>query len=476
MRGVIAVKKEMTPEQVEELNQLIERGRKALKEIEGFDQSKLNELCQAVAWSVSNKKAFAELSALSVEETRIGTVATRMVKREKIKGVLRDVLRAKSVGVIAEIPEKGLTLYAKPAGLIASPIPMTNPIITPAGIALNVIKARDAVIFLPHPKAKRSIWEGVERMRRTLASLGAPADILQCVTHAGSAINRGAMERVDLVIATGPASLIKEVYQSGTPAYGNGPGNVTVIYDETADLEEAARYTCMSKTKDNGSGCSADSNLLIYAPRYDEAVRELQKQGGYLATAEEREKFRSAMYLPDGKRNMKTFTCPASTLAAEAGVSVPEGTKFIMVEGGEICDENVFTHGKSTTLLALYTYDGPFSNAIEKARQFLAIGGHGHSVGINSTNDDNIDQLARALEVTRVLVKQPHSLSNAGAFYNGLPMTSTLGCGTWAGNIASENICLKHYMNTTWVSRPIPLDKPSDTELFGRFYDQSCEE
>jgi sulfoacetaldehyde dehydrogenase len=470
------MEKVMTPEQQEELEVLVEKGRKALKEIEKFDQDALNKLCQAAAWAVASKKAFAELSEISVKETGIGTVAARMIKREKIKGVLRDVLRGKSVGIIKEIPEKGLTLYAKPAGLIASPIPMTNPIITPAGIALNTIKARDAVIFLPHPRAKKSIYATVERMRQAIKALGGPEDILQCVQNAGSAINTAAMKKVDLIIATGPRSIIHDVYSSGTPGYGNAPGNVTVIYDETADLAEAARYTRMSKTKDNGSGCSADSHLLIYKPRYKEAIAELQKQGGYLATNEEREAFRRAMYDEEGHRIMATFTCPAVVLAKAAGVKVPENTQFIMVEGGEISPDNQFCKNSSTTLLSLFTYDGPFSNAVDIVRRLLAIEGRGHSVGINSTNDKNINELALGLEVTRVLVRQPHSLSNAGAFYNGLPMTSTLSSGTWAGNIVSENICLKHYLNTTWVSRRIPIDKPSDSELFGEFYDKALEE
>jgi len=467
--------KEMTPEQRAELEELVARGRAALAQIEGYSQEELNRLCQAAAWAVSSKKAFAELSALSVEETGIGTVETRMVKREKIKGVLRDVLRGKSVGVVEEIPEKGLAKYAKPAGLIASPIPMTNPIITPAGIALNAIKARDAVIFLPHPRAAKSIWAGVERMRQALAALGAPADVLLCGTHPGSAFNEAAMRAADLIIATGPAKLIHEVYSMGKPAYGNAPGNVTVIYDDTADLVEAARYTRMSKTKDNGSGCSADSNLVIYKPLYQAAVAALEAEGGYLAKGDEREKFLRAMYDAEGHRRMETFTCTARKLADEAGVTVPEGTQFIMVEGGPVTPENKFTHGKSTTLLALYTYEGDFGNAVAMAKKFLAIEGRGHSVGINSKSAAHINELALGLEVSRVLVRQPHSLSNAGAFWNGLPMTSTLASGTWGGNIVSENVCLKHYMNYTWVSLPIPEDRPSEQELFGEFYDAALE-
>jgi len=146
------------------------------------------------------------------------------------------------------------------------------------------------------------------------------------------------------------------------------------------------------------------------------------------------------------------------------------------VEGGEISPDNQFCKNSSTTLLSLFTYDGPFSNAVDIVRSLLTIEGRGHSVGINSTSDKNINELALGLEVTRVLVRQPHSLSNAGAFYNGLPMTSTLSSGTWAGNIVSENICLKHYLNTTWVSRQIPIDKPSDSDLFGEFYDKALEE
>ena len=256
-------KKELTAEQQQELNTVLERARAAAAIIETYDQAKVDRLCQAVAWAVANKKAFKCLVEMGILESGLGDPVTRMGKRMKIRGVLRDALRQKSVGIIEEIPEKGLVKYGKPVGVIASIVPMTNPDLTPAGNAIYAIKARDVVIFSPHPRAKKTSWETVRLMRDALQREGAPADILQCLTKANIAMSQALMARADLVLATGGQAMVRAAYSSGTPAYGVGAGNSTMIVDETANIQEAARNTMLSKTSDFGSGCSADGNLLV---------------------------------------------------------------------------------------------------------------------------------------------------------------------------------------------------------------------
>jgi sulfoacetaldehyde dehydrogenase len=288
-------------------------------------------------------------------------------------------------------------------------------------------------------------------------------------------MTKALMERADLVLATGGKDMVKSAYSSGTPAYGVGAGNSTMIIDETADVAEAARNTMLSKTSDFGSGCSADGNLIIHESIFDKLLDQLVKEGGYLANEEEKAKLRAAMWDEEGHRLPTTVALAATKLAEFAGFNIPADRKFIIVRGDEIGKQQPYSGEKLTTLLAVYKYEGEFENALDMMRAIYEVGGKGHSCGIYSFDDDHIHRLGLAAPVSRIMVRQPQSKANAGAFNNGMPMTSSLGCGTWGGNVVSENVHLKHYMNTTWVSRPIAEDRPSDAELFGEFYDPELE-
>lgn len=466
---------ELTEAQQQELDQAFERARQALAIIETYDQARVDRLCQAVAWAVSNKKTFERLVDMGIQESGLGDYESRMNKRFKIRGVLRDALRQKSVGIIEEIPEKGIVKYAKPAGIIGSIVPTTNPDLTPAGTAIYAIKARDVVIFSPHPRSKKTTFETVRLMREALEREGAPADILQCITNVSIPMTKELMARADLALATGGKDMVKSAYSSGTPAYGVGAGNATMIFDETTDVVEAARNTMLSKTSDFGSGCSADGNLIIHESVFEPMLEQLVKEGGYLANEEEKAKLRAVMWDAEGHRLPNTVAIAPQKLAEAAGFTIPADRKFIIVRGDQIGKQHPFSGEKLTTLLAVYRYEGEFENALDMMRAIYEVGGKGHSVGIYSFNDEHIHRLGLAAPVSRIMVRQPQSKANAGAFNNGMPMTSSMGCGTWGGNITSENVHLKHYMNTTWVSRPIPEDRPSDAELFGEFFNAELE-
>lgn len=468
-------KTEINAEQREELDTAFAKARAALAIIETYDQARVDRLCQAVAWAVSNKKTFTRLVAEGIAESRLGDPDSRMGKRMKIRGILRDALRQKSVGIIEEIPEKGIVKYGKPAGVVACIVPTTNPDLTPAGNAIYAIKARDAVIFSPHPRAKKTSFETVRLMREALEKEGAPPDLLQCLTRVNIPMSQALMAEADLVIATGGQPMVRAAYSSGTPAYGVGAGNSTMVIDETANIEEAAYNTRLSKTSDFGSGCSADGNLIIQEGIFDAMLAQLQKEGGYLANDAEKAALRKAMWDDEGHRLADTVAIAPQKVAEAAGFSIPADRKFIIVRGDGIGKEYPFSREKLTTLLAVYKY-GTFDEALSMMRGIYEVGGKGHSCGIYSFNQDHIHQLAMAAPVSRMMVRQPQSKANAGAFNNGMPMTSSLGCGTWGGNVISENVSLKHYMNTTWVSVPIKEDRPSDKELFGEFYDPALEE
>ena len=467
-------KKPVTAEQQQELDAALRRAGKALAVIETYDQARVDRLCQAVAWAVANKRTFSCLVEMGIAESGLGDAESRMGKRMKIRGVLRDALRQKSVGIIEEVPEKGIVKYGKPAGIVACIVPTTNPDLTPAGNAIYAIKARDVVIFSPHPRSKKTSFETVRLMREALAREGAPADILQCLTKVNIPMSQALMARADLIIATGGQPMVRAAYSSGTPAYGVGAGNSTMIIDETANIEEAARNTRLSKTSDFGSGCSADGNLIIEAGIFDRMLAQLQSEGGYLASGTEKAALRRVMWNDENHRLPDTVAIAPQKLASAAGFSIPADRKFIIVLGDGIGKEYPFSGEKLTTLLAVYKYQG-FDQALEMMRAIYEVGGKGHSCGIYSFNQDHIHRLALAAPVSRIMVRQPQSKANAGAFNNGMPMTSSLGCGTWGGNIVSENVHLKHYLNTTWVSVPIKEDRPSDEELFGTFYDPALE-
>jgi sulfoacetaldehyde dehydrogenase len=278
------------------------------------------------------------------------------------------------------------------------------------------------------------------------------------------------MAQCDLTIATGGQQMVRAAYSSGKPAYGVGAGNATMVIDETADIDIAARNTRISKTSDNGSGCSADGNLIVDARIYDGFLEALQKEGGYLVKDEEKPMLQAAMWDSERHRTSKTIARPAAVIAEIAGFKIPEGKSFLIVKEENIGKDYPFSSEKLSPVLSIIKYEGGFDEALKKVEQIYEVGGKGHSVGIYSHDDDHIHRLALMAPVSRIMVRQPQSKANAGAFDNGMPMTSSMGCGIWGGNITNENVGVKHYMQTTWVSRPIPEDRPSEQELFGEFY------
>ena len=459
----------ITPEEAAHVDEFVARGRAALAAFEDATQEQVDRLCQAVAWAVANETTFTRLAFMGVEESGIGDPESRVGKRFKVIGILRDVLRQKSIGVIEELPERGIVKYAKPVGLIASLVPTTNPELTPPGVGMFAIKCRDAVIFSPHPRSKDTTRETVEIMRRALEREGAPADLIQCIEKPSIPAAQYLMSQADMVQATGGRDMVRAAYSSGTPAYGVGAGNSTMVIDETADIAEAARNTRVSKTSDFGSGCSADGNLVVDSSIY-EALRDcLVAEGGHVMTPEESAKLRAIYWDEEGHRTPDTIAISAQRLAERAGFEIADDRRFLIAEQTEIGGHNPFSSEKLGVVLSMFRYEG-FEQALQMVEAIYEVGGKGHSCGIYSFDDDHIDRLARLAPVSRIMVRQPQSKANAGSFTNGMPMTSSLGCGTWGGNITSENIHLKHYMNTTWVSWPIPEDRPSEEELFGEFY------
>ena len=467
--------REIRPDEKELIDGLISRARLALKEVEGYTQAQLDRLCQSIGWHTSNRETFTRLAEMGVDESKIGDRAGRPLKRFKIHGVLRDALRQKSVGAVEHLSELGIVKYAKPAGLIASLIPMTNPALTPPVTGIYAAKARDAVIFSPHPRTAKTTYEMVKVMRQACKAVGAPEDIFQVITKPSIPSTHYLMANCDLTMATGGQPMVRAAYSSGRPAYGVGAGNSTMVIDETADIDKAAENTRISKTSDFGSGCSADGNIVIQKSIYEKMLAALKSEGGYLCSTDEKNMLEKAMWDENGNRTFDTIACGPQQTAKVAGFQVPDDCKFLMVDNqGKIGPEHKFSKEKLTTVMALYHFE-TFDEALSMVRAIYNTGGKGHSCGIYSHDEKNIRDLAVVAPVSRIMVRQPQSKANAGSFSNGMPMTSSLGCGIWGGNITNENVSLKHFMNFTWVSQPISIDRPQPEHLFGEFYQKEMD-
>jgi sulfoacetaldehyde dehydrogenase len=274
------------------------------------------------------------------------------------------------------------------------------------------------------------------------------------------------MAQTDLVIATGGAAMVKAAYSSGTPAFGVGVGNAVVVVDETADIKKAAEQIRVSKTFDYASGCSCENALVVHESVYDELISCLEREGAFLVDPKDKEKLQIAMW-PDGHSlNRDIVNQPAKRIAEIASIEgVDDDCSMLLVEETGRGSDYLFSGEKLSVVLAVYKYRD-FSDAILYVNEIHAYQGAGHSCSIQSFNEDHIIALALGTKTTRVMVCQPQSASNSGDWNNGMPFTGSLGCGTWGGNIVSENITLKHFLNNTWLSIPINGRVPSDEEIF----------
>lgn len=450
------------------IDELIRRARSAQETIEFWPQEKVDLMVSAVGWETYQQAA--EIAKLAVEETEMGVYEHKLLKHQKkTLGTLRDLHGVKTIGVIEEDPVKGLIKIAKPVGVIGALTPVTNCEATLPSKALPALKARNAIIFAPHPKAKQTAKLVCQSMRRGLRRVGAPEDLIQWIEEPSVDFAKELMSKVDLVIATGGGAMVKSAYSSGTPAYGVGAGNAVVIVDESANLEEAAEKIYLGKTFDNATSCSSENSVVIQASVYDQMITNLKAKGGYFCNNEEREKLRRLMW-PDGEHlNGAIVARPVEKIAATAGMDIPKGTTMLMVEGKHIGSEDPFCKEKLSLVLTVWKYD-QFDEAVKMVAEITALNGRGHSCGIHTNNEKHILELGTKAKVSRIMVNQSHSLGNSGNYNNGMPFTLTLGCGTWGGNITTENIHWKHYMNVTWVSKPIDPVEPDEEELFGDYW------
>ena len=453
----------------------LERARAAQAQIANYTQEQIDDLCLSVGWEVYNDENIARLAEIAVKATGMGNVPDKITKHKvKVMGVLKDLQTAKTVGLIERDEIKGISKYAKPVGVIGALLPVTNPTATPASNGLGILKGRNAVVFAPHPRGAEASALAVEYMRRGLKRVGAPEDLVQMVAEPTVERTAELMKQVDLVVATGGGAMVKAAYSSGTPAYGVGPGNSVQIIAEDADVADAAAKIALSKAFDHATSCSSENSIIVHDSVYEQMLSEmLDKQHCYLVNESEREKLEAWMWRPNKKGvvglNPEIVARSAERIAADAGLSVPEGTRILLVEGRMPLEQDHFADEKLCPVLTLYRYHD-WSEGVDILVRLTDNAGTGHSCGIHTHKPEYIHHLGETMRTSRIMVRQAQAPANGGNFFNGMPSTVTLGCGTWGGNVTTENIHWKHFINVTWVSEPIPPQRPSDEEIWGEFW------
>ena len=454
------------------IQEMYARARKAFREIEYWSQEKVDEMVQAVAWELLREDVRHKLGHMAVDESGIGNAEDKVNKiKNKTLGTLYDMRNAKTCGMIEENKALGIRKFAKPIGVIANVVPCTNPESTICCLALSTLKTRNAQIVSPHPRTQKTSYETVQHVRRALEKIGAPVDLVQCIEKTSHAKTSELMAHCDYAVATGGAALVKVVYASGKPAQTVGAGNVVSIVDDSADLPAAAHKIRLSKIANNSASCSSENAVALYESIYDDMIQALEAEGGYMCDTEEREKLRQYMW-PDGVHlNREIVAKPLAFIAENAGLTVPEGTRFLMVVGEKIGPEDRFSGEKISLVLTVWKWTD-FDEMLDRLEEILKFSGEGHSTSIHTENDERRVKLALRANVGRIVCNMPHAHANSGGWNTGLPTTDTLGCGSWAGNIFSGNINWENFLNYTLLSIPKEEYIPTVEELCGEYLEK----
>lgn len=449
---------------------LVSKARAAQIEYAKYTQEQVDEVVTAVAWTIFEGDNNSRLSKQAVADTGLGRVEDKELKNyRKTLGLLRDLKHAKSVGVIAEYPEKGLIEIARPVGVVAAVVPSTNPVATPYNKVINSLKGGNAVILAPSPKGASVADEVVALMRGALVSVGAPVDLVQKLpSPVSKEVTGELMKQADLVVVTGSQNNVKSALTSGTPAIGVGAGNVPSLVDETADLNEAASKILASKSFDNATSCSSENSLIAVDHIYEDLISVLQKKGAIRLSEEQKELIRKLMW-PNGKLSPDVTAKSAKEILSLANIPHDESVRVILVEDDEINSANKFCDEKLSPVLTVFKASD-FSDACKKVESILNINGAGHSVSLHTQVLDRATEMGLTLPVCRVIVNQAHCFATGGSFENGLPFSLSMGCGTWGGNNISDNMNYRHYLNTTRISTSIAPNEPELKDIFGDYW------
>jgi len=438
---------------VEKLEMAISRVREAQKIFAEYSQEQVDKIFFAAA-SAANKMRI-PLAKMAVEETGMGIVEDKVIKNhyaaEYIYNAYKDT---KTCGIIEEDKAFGIKKVAEPIGVVAAVIPTTNPTSTAIFKTLISLKTRNGIIISPHPRAKKCTIEAAKVVLEAAVAAGAPEGIIDWIDVPSLEMTNTVMKEADIILATGGPGMVKAAYSSGKPALGVGAGNTPAIIDDTADIILAVSSIIHSKTFDNGMICASEQSVIVIDKIYKQVKKEFADRGCYFLSEEEIEKVRKTILI-NGALNAKIVGQKPVTIAALAGVTVPEDTKILIgeVESVDISEE--FAHEKLSPVLAMYKAKN-IEEAFTKAEKLIADGGFGHtsSIYLNEvTETAKINEFAERMKTCRILVNTPSSQGGIGDLYNfKLAPSLTLGCGSWGGNSVSENVGVKHLINIKTVA------------------------
>lgn len=443
-----------TVSSVETLEILISKVKKAQKILATFPQEKIDTIFKAAA--IAANRARIPLAKMAVEETGMGIVEDKVIKNhfasEYIYNKHKD---AKTCGIISEDKANGIKIVADPLGVIAGVIPTTNPTSTAIFKALICLKTRNAIIFSPHPRAKKATIAAAKIVLEAAVKAGAPENIIGWIDVPSVELSNLLMKHpsIDAILATGGPGMVKAAYSSGKPALGVGAGNTPAIIDETADIKMAVSSILMSKTFDNGVICASEQSVIAVKDVYEAVKAELTYRGAYILNEKEKAKVAKTIII-NGALNAEIVGQSAHKIAELSGIKVPESVKVLIGEVSEISLEEEFAHEKLSPVLALYSAKN-FEEATEKAFQLVELGGAGHTSVLytDSRKQDRIDAFAKKLPTGRILINSPASHGAIGDLYNfRLEPSLTLGCGSWGGNSVSENVGVEHLLNYKTVA------------------------
>ena len=437
---------------LDSFNAKLAQVREAQKIFATYTQEQVDKIFKAAA--IAANQARIPLAKQAVEETGMGVAEDKIIKNHYASEYIYNKYKnTKTCGVIDYDPAFGLKKIAEPIGIIGAVIPTTNPTSTAIFKTLISLKTRNGIIISPHPRAKQSTIAAAKVVLDAAVKAGAQEKIIGCIDVPSLELTNELMRNSDTILATGGPGMVKAAYSSGKPALGVGAGNTPVIIDSTADIKVAVSSIIHSKTFDNGMICASEQSVTVLSDIYDEVKKEFEYRGCYFLKGDELDKVRKTIII-NGALNAKIVGQKAHTIAALAGVEVPESTKILIgeVESVDISEE--FAHEKLSPVLAMYKAE-TFDEAIEKAAQLVADGGYGHtsSLYIHPAQAEKIEKHYNAMKTCRILINTPSSHGGIGDLYNfALNPSLTLGCGSWGGNSVSENVGVKHLLNIKSVA------------------------
>lgn len=449
---------------------LIQNARAAQKEFEErfTTQRAVDEVVRAIALTIYNAKE--ELAPEVVEETGMGTVAYKITKMIATTTGQWNTMRGKASMGFIENPydEPGVRVIAKPIGVVGSICPTTNPIITVVMNSMAAIKCRNAIIVAPHPKAKFVSQKAVNMIRAAFAKLGAPEDLIQIVApdHCTIETTDELLAACDVNVATGGPGMVKSVYSCGKPGFGVGQGNTQeIICDDWTDLETTCAAAVANRAWDLGVPCTGDQMIHISAKREADFLAAVEKGGAYIIDDPEVRAKLSAYVFPDGKNINRDVVGKTPQVVGKAiGIEVPEDCQVLLTKVVGQAQDDVLCKECLFPLMRYRTYE-TFEEAVDAACANLYMEGAGHNSSIWTNDEANIEYASMRMPVSRLQVNQVPLGKN-----NGMPPTTTLGCGYWSGNSISENFEWYHLYQTTRVSTELPnkrLFKPEDWDDFG---------